>query len=64
MSVAQEFRARAAYCKERAAETSDPSLKREYEMIAQKRINLAEDREAPARRSSTGSAWADGTLIG
>jgi hypothetical protein len=53
MSVAQEFRARAAYCRERAAETSDLFLKREYEMIARKWIDLAageEDREVTARR--------------
>jgi hypothetical protein len=50
MSVAQEFRARAAYCIERAAEMSDPSLRRDYEMIAQKWIDLAieeEEREVP-----------------
>jgi len=41
MSKADEYYARAAQCKIRAAETTDPDFMREFEQLAQKWNDLA-----------------------
>jgi hypothetical protein len=47
-STADEYRARAAHCQNRANETRDPVFKHEFEKIAEKWNDLAaqEEREA------------------
>jgi hypothetical protein len=45
MSKADEYYARAAQCKIRAAETTDPEFRREFEQLAQKWNDLAMQEE-------------------
>jgi hypothetical protein len=52
MRKAKEYRAHAAYCKQRADEATDPDAKREFEALEQKWISLAEGEEEIGEDSS------------
>ena len=54
MSKANEYRVRAAHCKTRAEEAIDPGFKREFEQLATKWNDLAEQEEADGRSGLDG----------
>ena len=45
MSKAKEYRAHAAHCTQRAGQTTDPDVKRDFKAMAQKWLRLAEEVE-------------------
>jgi hypothetical protein len=45
MSKAEEYRARAAQCKSRAEETTDPDFRREFENLAERWSRFASQEE-------------------
>ena len=56
MSKADEYRVRAAHCKSRAEEAIGPRFKREFEQLAAKWNDLADQEEADGRSGLDGPA--------